>query len=172
MKWWFWTVLLLKSLKSPFDCKEIKPVDLKGNQPWVFIGKTDAEAEVPILWPPDMKSCLIRKYPYAEKDWRPEEKVMTEDEMVGWHHQLNGHEFGQAPGDGEGQGSLAFCCPCIAKSQTPLRDRTTTIGSLIQKKWPWEAKETSTTRVYKWTSITMIWLHFTFFQFSYQLTPL
>ena len=81
------------SLESPLDCKGIKPVTPKGNQPWRFIGRTDAEAEAPILWPPDMKSGLIRKDPDAGKDWRQEEKGVTEDEMAGWHHQLNGHEF-------------------------------------------------------------------------------
>ena len=95
-------VVLEKTLESPLDCKEIKPVNPKGNQPWVFIRRTDAEAETPVFWPPDVKSWLIRKDPDAGKDWRQEEKGMTEDEMVGWHHQLNGHEFEQAPGDGEG----------------------------------------------------------------------
>ena len=83
--------------------KEIKPVHPKGNQPWIYIGRTDAEAETPILWPPDVKSRLIRKDPDAGKDWRQEEKGTTEDEMVGWHHRLNGHEFEQAQGDSEGQ---------------------------------------------------------------------
>ena len=91
--WCFWTVVLEKTLKSPLDSKEIQPVHPKGNQSWIFIGRTDAEAETPILWPPDAKSWLICKDPDAEKDWRQEEKGMTEDEMVGWHHRLNGHEF-------------------------------------------------------------------------------
>ena len=103
----FWTVLLKKTLESPLDCKEIKLVNPKQNQPWIFIGSNDAEA--PILWPPDARSWLIRKDPDAEKDWRQEEKGMTEDRMVGWHHQFNGREFEQALGDGEGQGSLACC---------------------------------------------------------------
>ena len=90
---WFWTVVLEKILESPLDCKEIQLVHLKGNQSWIFIGRTDAEAETPILWPSDVKSCLIGKDPDAGKDWRQEEKGMTEDEMVGWHHQLDGHEF-------------------------------------------------------------------------------
>ena len=98
----FWTVALEKTLESLLDCKEIQPVNPKGNQSWVlFIGRTDAKAETPILWPPDMKNRLIWKDPDAGKDWR-QEKRMTEDEMVGWHHQLKGHEFEQAPGDGEG----------------------------------------------------------------------
>ena len=103
--WCFWTVVLEKTLESPLDCKESKPVNTKGNQSWTFIGRTDAEAEAPILWSPDVKSQLIGKDPDAEKDWRQEEKGTTEDEMVGWHHQFNEHEFEQTLGDGEGQGS-------------------------------------------------------------------
>ena len=107
--WCFWTMELEKTFKSLLDSKEIKPVNPKGNQPWMFIGRTDAEAEALILWPPDVNSWLIRKDPDAGKDWRQEEKGMIEDEMVGWHHWLNGHEFEQTPGDSEGQGSLACC---------------------------------------------------------------
>ena len=106
----FWTVVLKKTLESPLDCKEIQLVNPKGNQSWVFIGRTEAEAETPILWPPDAKNWLIWKDPDAGKDWR-QEKGMTEDEMVGWHQQLNGHEFEQAPEVGDGQGSLAYCSP-------------------------------------------------------------
>ena len=91
--WCFWTVVLEKTLESPLDCKEIELVHPKGNQSWIFIGRTDIEAETPILWPPDAKSWLIGKDPDAGKDWRQEEKGTTEDEMVGCHHQLNGHEF-------------------------------------------------------------------------------
>ena len=109
--WCFQTVVLEKTLESPLSCKKTKPVSLKGNQPWIFIESTDVEAEAPILWPPDMKSQLIGKDPDDGKDWRWEAKGMTEDEMVGWHHQLNGHQFEQALGDGEGQGSLACCSP-------------------------------------------------------------
>jgi len=98
--WCFWTVVLEKTLESPLDCKEIQPVHPKGTQSWIFIGKTDAEA--PILWLPDAKNEHIDKDPDAGKDWRREEKGMTEDEMVGWHHQLNGHEFEPTPGDREG----------------------------------------------------------------------
>ena len=108
--WCFWTVVLEKTLGSPLDTKEIKQVNPKGNKSWIFTGRTDAKAETPILWPPDGKNWLGWKDPDAEKDWR-QEKGMTEDEMVGWHHWLNGHEFEQAPGDGEGQGSLACCSP-------------------------------------------------------------
>ena len=109
--WCFWTVVLEKTLESPLDCKEIKPVHPKGNQPWIFIGKTDAEAEAPILWPPDAKNWLFGKDPDAGKDWRQEEKGMIEDEMVGWHHWLNRHEFEQALGVGGGQRSLVCCSP-------------------------------------------------------------
>ena len=109
--WCFWTVMLEKAPESPLDSKEIKWVIPKGNQPWLFIGRTDAEAEASGLWPPDMKSRLIGKDPIAGKDWRWEEKGTTEHKMVEWHHWLNGHEFEQALGDGEGQGSLACCSP-------------------------------------------------------------
>ena len=111
--WCFWSVLE-KTLESPLDCK-IKPVNPKGSQSWIFIGRTDAEAETPILWPPDVKKCLIGKDSNAGKDWRQEEKGMTEDEMVGWHHWLIGHEFEQTPGDSEGQGSLSFLTPWSCK---------------------------------------------------------
>ena len=107
--WCLQTVVLEKTLDSPLDYKEIKPVHPKGNQPWIHTGKADTEA--PILWPPDVKSWLVGKDLDAGKDSRQEEKGLTEDEMVGWHHRLNGHEFEQAAGDGEGQGSLASCSP-------------------------------------------------------------
>ena len=108
--WCFWTVMLEKTLESPLDCKEIKPVNPKGNQPWRFIGRTGAEAEAPILWSPDAKSQLIGKDPDAGKDWG-QEKGTREDEMVGLYHWLHGHEFEQTPGDGEGQGSLVCYSP-------------------------------------------------------------
>ena len=101
LQWWCW-----RRLESPLDSKEIKPVHPKGNQSWIFIGRTDAEAEAPILWPQDAKTWLTGEAPDAGKDWRQEEKGTTEVEMVGWHHRLNGHEFEQTPRDGEGQGSL------------------------------------------------------------------
>ena len=107
--WYFWAVLLEKTLESPLDCKEIKSVNPKGNQSWIFIGRTDAKAETSILWPPDVKSQLIEKDPDAGNDWRQEEKGMTEDEMVGWHHQLHRHE--QASRVGDGQRSLVCCSP-------------------------------------------------------------
>ena len=109
--WCFRTVVLEKILESPLDCREIQPVHPKGNQSWIFIGRTDAEAETPIHWPPDAKNQLIRKDPDAGKDWRREEKGMTEDEMVEWHHRCNGHEFEQASGIGDGQRSLVCCSP-------------------------------------------------------------
>ena len=104
----FWTVVLEKTLESPLDCKEIQPVHPKGDQSWVFTGGTDAEAETPILWPPNAKSWLIWKDPDAGKDWG-QEKGMTEDEMVAWHHWHNGHRFGWTPGVGDGQGGLVCC---------------------------------------------------------------
>ena len=107
--WWFWTVVLEKTLESPLDCKEIQPVHPKGNQSWVFIGKTDAEAETPILWPPHAKSWLIGKDPNARRDWGQEEKGTTEDEMAGWHHRLDVHEFEWTLGVGDGQGGLVCC---------------------------------------------------------------
>ena len=113
--WCFSTVVLENTLESPLDCKEITVVNPKGNQSWIFIGRADAKAEAPNLWPPDVKSWLIRKDPDSGKDWRQEEKGMTEDEMVGWHHQINGQEFEQAPVDGEGQGSLACFSPLGCK---------------------------------------------------------
>ena len=108
--WCFWTVVLEKTLESPLDCKEIQLVHPKGDQSWVFIGRTAAEAETLILWPPDVKRWPIGKDPDAGKDWGQEEKGMTEDEMVGWHHWLDGHRFGWTPGVGDGQGGLAYCC--------------------------------------------------------------
>ena len=107
--WGFRTLVLEKTLESPLDCREIKPINLKGDQSWIFIGRADAEAEAPILWLPARKNGLIWKDPDTGKDWRREEKGPTEDEMVGWHHLLNGHEFQQAPGVGDGQGRLVSC---------------------------------------------------------------
>ena len=107
--WCFWTVVLEKTLESPLDCKEIKPINSKGNQSWMFIGRTDAKAETLVFWPPDAKNWLIGKDTDAGKDWRREKKGRTEDEMFGWHHWLNGHVFDQALGVGDGQGSLVCC---------------------------------------------------------------
>ena len=122
--WCFGTVVLEKTLESSLDYREIQPVHPKGNQSWIFIGRIDVEAETPILWPPDAKIWLIGKDTDAGKNWRQEEKGTTEDEMVGWHHRLNGHEFEQAPGVGDGQGGPACCGPWIAKSWTWLSDWT------------------------------------------------
>ena len=129
--WCFWTVVLEKTLESPLNCKEIKLVNLKGSQSWLFIGRTDTDTEAPILWPPDMKSWLIRKDPDAGKDGRLVEKGMTEDEMVGWHHWLNAHEFEQAPGDGEGQEARCAAVHGVTKSWTRLSDSTTTTTILL-----------------------------------------
>ena len=107
--WCFWTVVLEKTLESPLDCKDIQPVHPKGDQSWVFIGRTYAEAETPILWPPHVKGWLIGKDSDAGRDWGKEEKGIKEDEMAGWHHRFNGHEFGWTPGVGDGQGGLACC---------------------------------------------------------------
>ena len=114
-KWCFWTVVLKKILESPLDCKEIQPVSPKGNQFWMFIERTDTEAETPMLWPPDAKKWLIGKDLDAGKDWGQEEKGTKEDKVAGWHHWLDGHEFEQALGVGDGQGSLACCSPWCCK---------------------------------------------------------
>ena len=133
--WFFWTVVLEKTLESPLDCKEFQPVHPKGDQSWVFIGRTHVEAETPILWPPDVKGWLIWKDPDSGKDWRWEGKGMTEDEMVGWHHGFDGHACEQAPGVGDGQRSLVCCSPWGCKeldmpkrlNWTELRLRTTVL---------------------------------------------
>ena len=123
---WRW-----KTLASPLDCKEMQPVHPKGNQHWIFIGRTDAETEALILWPPGAKNWLLGKDPDAGKDWREEEKGTTEDEMVGWHHWLDGHEFEHAPGFGDGQGSLSCHSHGVAKSWTRLSDWTEMTLNLI-----------------------------------------
>ena len=120
--WCFWTVVLEKTLESPLDCKEIQPVHPKDDQSWVFIGRTDAEAETPILWPPDVKSWLTGKDPDPGKDWRQEEKGTTEDEMAGWHHWLDGHGFGWTLRVGDGQGGLACCSSWGRKESDRLSD--------------------------------------------------
>ena len=129
------SVVLEKTLKSPLGCKEIQPVNPIGNQSWIFIGRTDVEAETPILWPPDAKNWLIWKDPGAGKDWGQEEKRTTEDEMVGWHHRLNEHGFGWTLGVGDGQGGLACC------------------GS-------WGHKESDTTEQLNWTDWSMVDLQY------------
>ena len=109
--WCFSTVVLKKTLESPLNCKEIQPVHPKGNQSWILIGRIDVEAETLIIWPHDVKNWLIWKDPGAGKDWRQEEKGTTEDEMIGWHHRLDGHGFGWTPQVGDGQGGLVCCSP-------------------------------------------------------------
>ena len=129
--WCFWTVVLEKTLESPLDYKEIQPVHPKGDQSWEYIGRTDVEAETLILWPPDMKNWLIRIDLDAGKNWRQEEKGTTEDEIVGWHHWLSGHEFEQAPGVGDGQGGLACCCPWGHKESSPTPQFKTLSSSVF-----------------------------------------
>ena len=120
----FWTVVLEKTLESPLDCKEIQPVHPKGNQSWIFIGRTDAEAEAPILWQPDAKKWLIWKDPDAGKDWKQEEDGMAEDEIVGWHHQQDGREFEQAPGAVMDREAWYAAVYGVTKSRTWLNDWT------------------------------------------------
>ena len=134
LKNWCFCTLVLKILESPLDCREIKPANPRGNQSWIFTGRTDAEAL--ILWPPDGKNWLIGKDPDAGKDWRQgEEKGTTENEMVGWHHWLNGQEFEQAPGVGVGQGGLECCGPWVCKElgKTELLNWTASIKQYIRK---------------------------------------
>ena len=126
--WCFWTVVLEKTLESPMDCKEIQPVHSKGDQSWVFFGRTDAKAETPVLWRPHAKSWLIGKDSDAGRNWGQREKGMTEDEMAGWHHWLNGHESEWTPGVGDGQGGLACCSS-------------------------WGCKESDTTELLNWTEL-------------------
>ena len=135
--WCFWTVVLEKTLESPLDCKEIQPVHPKGNQSWIFIGRTEAEAETPIVWPPDAKSWLIWKDPDAGKDWG-QEKGTTEDEMVGWYHRLNGHGFGWTPGVGNGQGGLA-CCNLWGHQELDMTEQMnwTELNSIYRRKGKW-----------------------------------
>ena len=122
--WCFWTVVLEKTPESPLDCKEIQPVHPKGNQSWIFIGRADVESETLILWPSDVKNWLIGKDPDVGIFWRQEERWTTEDEMVGWHHWLNGHESEQAPGVGDRQGAWQAAVHGVTKSQMWLRDWT------------------------------------------------
>ena len=138
--WCFWTVVLEKSLESPLNTKEIQRVRPKGDQSWVFNGRTDVEAETPILWPPDGKSWLIWKDLDSGKDWGQEEKGATEDEMVGWHHQLNGHECGWTLGVGDGQGGLA-CCSSWGRKESDTTE---------QLNW----KPTVNNPISKWTKTT------------------
>ena len=136
--WCFWTMVLEKTLESPLDCKEIQPVHPKGNQPWIFIGRTDAEADTLILWPPDVKNWIIGKDPDAGKDWRQEEKGTMEEEIVGWHHRLDGLEFEEALGAGDGQGGLVCCSPWGCKeSDTTERLSWTELRCSVTTKSGW-----------------------------------
>ena len=153
--WCFWTVVLEKTLESPLDSKESQTVPPKGNQSWVFIGRTDAEAETSILWLPDVKNWLTWKDPDAGKDWRQEEKGMTEDEMIGWHHWLNGHEFEWTPGVVDGQGSLVCCSPWgWKKSDTEQLNWTELIDVLTSSKGHCDFKALAFCSVYG-----MSWCH-------------
>ena len=140
--WCFWSVVLEKTLESPLDCKEIQPVHAKGDQSWVFIGRTDVEAETPIFWLPHVKNWLIWKDPDTRKDWGQEEKGTREDEMVALHHWLNGHGFGWTSEVGHGQGGLAYCNSWVTKSQTQLSDWTelTVNLSFYCECWRWAGK--------------------------------
>ena len=144
MNWCFWTVVLEKTLESPLDFKEIQPVHPKGNQSWIFIGRTDAEAETPVLWPPDVKGWLIGKDPDAGKDWRWEEKGTTEDEMVRWHHRHDGHEFESTPGVGDGQGGLACCSPWGHK-ESDTTEWLTHIHTQSYYVWGWSVTQKKVT---------------------------
>ena len=151
--WCFWTVVLEKTLESPLDCKEIQPVHPKGDQSWVFFGRTDVEAETPIFWPPDAKSWLIWKYPDAGKDWGQEEKGMIENEMVGWHHWLNGHGFGWTLRVGDGQGGLACrgswgCKESDTTEQLNWTDWDTAKNLVVDKSfwWNWSLKKLDDSR--------------------------
>ena len=135
--------MLEKTLESPLDCKEIKPVNPKGDQSLIFTGRVDVEAEAPILWSPDVKSWLIRRDPDAGKDWKWKKKGTTENEMVEWHHQLNGHEFEQALRDGEGQGSLACCSPwgCKESDMTVQLNKNNVFSNVGNKVWKIQSSE-------------------------------
>ena len=151
--WCFWTVVMEKTLEIPLNCKEIKPVNLKGNQPWIFIGRRDPEGEVPILWPPEVKSQLIRKDPDAGKDQRQEEKGTTKDEMIGWLYLLNGHEFEETPRYAEGQGSLACCSPWVRKDS----DMTEQHSKLTKEKWCNSSLESMSTKCSRKLVLHLLW---------------
>ena len=132
--WRFWTVVLDKTLESPLDYKEIQPVNAKGNQSWIFIGRTDAEAETPILWPTDLNNLLIRKYPITGKNWRQEEKRMTEDEMIGWHRQLDDMNLSKIQEFVKDREALHAAVHGVAKSQTRLSDWTELMHIIVLDK--------------------------------------
>ena len=133
------TVVLEKTLASPLDCKEIQPVYSKGDQPWVFIGRTDSKAETPVLWPPHAKSWLIGKDSDAGRDWGQEEKGRTEDEMAGWHQWLDGHEFEWTPGAGDGQGGLA-CCNSWGCKESDSTELLNWPNRATELNWPFSLK--------------------------------
>ena len=136
--WCFWTVVLEKTLESPLDSKEIQPVHLKGNQSWIVIERTDAEAEIPVLRSCHAKNWLIWKDPDSGKDWRWEEKGMTEDEMVEWYHRLNGYEFEWAQGVGDGQGGLVGCSPC-GRKELDITEQLNWIELIVSYKYNFSA---------------------------------
>ena len=138
----FWTVVLEKTLASPLDCKEIQPVHPKGDQSWVFIGRTDAEGETPILWPPHAKSWLIAKDSDAGRDWGQEKKGITEGEMAGWHHRLDTHAFGWTLGVGDGQGGLA-CCDSWSHKESDTTELLNWTGGSVVNNPPTSAGDTS-----------------------------
>jgi len=140
--WCFWTVVLEKTLENPLDCKEIQPVHSKGDESWVFFGRTNAKAETPILWLPHVKSWLIGKDSDAGTDWGQEEKGTTEDEMAGWHHRLDGHEFGWTPGVGNGQGGLT-CCNSWGRKELDMTEwlNWTELKCIFYSYWRLNAKE-------------------------------
>ena len=138
---YFWTVVLEKTLESPLDCKEIQPVHPKGNQSWIFSGRTDVEAKTPILWPPDVKRWLIWKDADAGKDWRQEKKGVTEDEIVGWHHWPSGHEFEQAPGVSDEQGGLACGSPWGHKESHKTEQLNGTKLNDVETLLSWQLQE-------------------------------
>ena len=151
--WCFWTVVLEKTLESPLNCKAIQPVHPTGDQSWVFIGRTDAGGETPILWPPDVKNWLIWKDPDDGKDRRWEEERMTEDEIVGWHHWLDGYEFEEAPGDGDGQGALVCCSPwCCKESDTTEQLNWTESHSVVFPTY----QASGTSFLFKWPYKVMV----------------
>ena len=156
--WCFWTVVLVKTLEGPLDCKEIQPVHPKGDQFWVFIGRTDVEAETPILWPPDANSWLIWKDSDAGKDWGQEEKGTTEEEIFGWHHRLDGHRFGWTSGVGDGQGVLT-CCGSWDRKESDMAEQ---LNWTELNAWKWKVKA---------KSLSCVWLLATPWTAAYQ-TPL
>ena len=159
--WCFWTVVLEKTLESPLNCKEIQPVHPKGDQSWMFIGRTDVEAETPILWPPDAKSWVIWKDPDAGKDWGQEEKGMTEDEIVGWQHWLDGHGFGWTPGFSDGQGGLV-CCGSWGRKEFNMTEwlNWTKVNSEISGSYTWKREKRPFFGFIRGTGkyITLVWL--------------